>query len=154
MSVIVGLLVLGFALIMLEIFIPGGIVGLFGGASLLFGIWLAYREFGVDGALIAFLVSVVGVVLCLFVEYKILPKTKVGKRLFLEDRVSGRSQPDVGQSELIGATGRAVTALAPSGQIVVDGRKLEACSRSGFLNKGQKVRIDSVDQFKVTVSKI
>lgn len=46
MSVIIGLLILGFALIALEIVIPGGIVGIFGGLSLLAAVGFAFETYG------------------------------------------------------------------------------------------------------------
>ena len=154
MSVIAGLMVLGFALIMIEIFIPGGIVGALGGICLVAGVVVAYQDFGVEGAIITFLVGVVGLAACLFVEFKILPKTPVGKRLFLQNTITGKSQPDVADEDLVGKEGDTLTALSPSGYVRVDGRKFEAASKSGFLEKGDKVRVISYDQFKVTVSKI
>lgn len=154
MSWIVGLMVLGFAFIMLEIFIPGGIVGAIGGLALLAAIWVGYLEYGVEGAILCFLIGAVGLVACLYIEFKILPKSRAGKRLFLQNRISGKSQPDFGDSSIVGMEGRAVTTLSPSGYVLVDGRKFEAFSRSGFLDRGDKVRIESFDQFKVTVSKI
>ncbi len=148
------LIVLGFALIMLEIFIPGGVVGVLGGICLLGGILLSYSSYGAEGAIIAFLVCIVGLAFCLFVELKLLPKTTVGRRLFLSKTIAGKSQRDVADDSFVGKEGSALTALSPSGYVLVDGRKLEASSRSGFLEKGVKVRVDSFDQFKVTVSKI
>ena len=154
MSLVIGFIVLGLALIMIEIFVPGGIVGTIGGISLLGAVYLSYRSYGADGALITFLICGACVVACLFVEFKILPKTAVGRRLFLSHRVSGKSQQEQGDSTLLGQEGNALTALAPSGYVLVGGRKLEAHSCSGFLEKGEKVRVESIDQFKVTVSKL
>lgn len=154
MSVILGLMILGFVLIMVEIFIPGGVVGAIGGVCLLAGVVVAYQDFGAEGAIIAFLVGIVGLAVCLYTEFKILPKTPMGRRLFLGKTISGKSQPDVATEEMQGKEGSTLTALAPSGYVLVEGQKLEAYSRSGFLEKGDKVRVDSFDQFKVTVSKI
>lgn len=153
MSLVIGLMVLGMGLIMLEIFIPGGIVGVFGGICLLASIGVAYNHFGMEGAIIAFGVSLVALVACLWFEFKVLPKTSAGKRFFLRDRVEGKSQKDVGDQAMIGREASAATALAPSGYILLDGRKMEASSRSGFIEKGEAVEIVSFDQFKVTVSK-
>lgn len=154
MSLIVGLMVLGLGLIMLEIFIPGGIVGIFGGMALLVAVGFSYDGYGAEGAILSFAIGLVGLVACLWFEFKVLPKTAAGKRLFLSDRVTGKSQPDVADDSMVGKVGQAATALGPSGYVVVDGRKIEAISRSGFLEKGDSVRIDSYDQFKVTVSKV
>lgn len=153
MSLIVGLMVLGFGLIMLEIFIPGGIVGVFGGISMIAAVYFAYDGYGMEGAIITFAVGLLGLVACLWFEFKVLPKTPAGKRLFLQDKVSGKSQHDFAEDSMIGKEATTATALSPSGYIIFDGKKLEAFSRSGFLEKGELVRIDSFDQFKVTVSK-
>lgn len=154
MSLMVGLMLLGFALIMVEIFIPGGVVGAVGGLCLLISIILAFNSFGMEGAIVAFLVALVGLGICLFVEFKILPKTPVGRRLFLQDRVEGKSQRDVADQSLVGKEGSSLTTLSPSGYVLVDGQRYEAYCRSGFLDKGEKVRVESFDQFKITVSKV
>jgi membrane-bound serine protease (ClpP class) len=154
MSVIIGLLILGFALIALEIFIPGGIVGIFGGISLLAAVGFAYESYAMEGAIIVFGVGLVGVVACLWFEFKVLPKTAAGKKFFLQDQVTGKSQSDVCESDWVGKQGTTATALSPTGYVIVEGRKFEAYSRSGFLDKGELVKVDSFDQFKVTVSKV
>lgn len=154
MSLIVGLMVLGLALIMLEIIVPGGIVGVFGGLCLLAAVGFAYNDFGLEGAILAFGIGLVGLVASLWFEFKILPKTPAGKRFFLQDKISSTSQTTEGNDSMIGKEVSTVTALAPSGYIILDGKKLEAVSRSGFLDKGTLVRIESFDQFKITVSKI
>ncbi|MBK1877897.1 NfeD family protein [Pelagicoccus mobilis] len=153
MSLIVGLMVLGLGLVMLEIFIPGGIVGVFGGISMIAAVVIAYQDLGTEGALITFGIGLVGLVACLWFEFKVLPKTPAGKRLFLQDQVAGKSQHDVADQSMIGKEATTATALAPSGYVILDGKKLEAFSKSGFLEKGESVTIDSYDQFKVTVSK-
>ncbi|EDY82594.1 Nodulation efficiency protein D [Verrucomicrobiia bacterium DG1235] len=154
MSLIIGLMVLGLGLIMLEIFIPGGIVGIFGGLSLLGAIGVAYGDYGAEGAILVFAIGLVGLVGCLMFEFKVLPKTPAGRRLFLQNKIASKSQPDVGDDSMIGKEGKTATALSPSGYVIVEGKKLEAFSRSGFLEKGESVKVDSFDQFKVTVSKL
>lgn len=154
MSLIVGLMVLGFGLVMVEIFVPGGIVGIFGGISMLAAVAIAYNEYDIEGALLTFIIGVVGLVGCLIFEFKVLPRTPMGKRLFLENTISGKSQTEAGFENYVGKEGTTATALAPSGYVLVEGKKLEAYSKSGFLERGEKVRVESFDQFKVTVSKI
>lgn len=154
MSIIVGLVILGFALVMLEIVIPGGIVGIFGGISFMVAVGFAYRSYGMEGAIIVFGIGLVGTVACLWFEFKVLPNTAAGKVFFLQNRIEGKSQPDVIDDGMVGKQGVTATALSPTGYIIVDGKKLEAFSRSGFLDKGESIRIDSYDQFKVTVTKI
>ncbi len=154
MSVIVGLIILGLALFMLEILIPGGIVGIFGGISMLAAVGIAYRNDGLEGAIIVFGIGLIGLVACLWFEFQILPKTAAGKKFFLQNQIQAKSQPDVGEEAMLGKQGMAATALSPSGYILVDGKKLDAISRSGFIEKGEAVKIVSYDQFKITVTKI
>lgn len=154
MTWIAGLMALGFALIMMEIFIPGGIVGLFGGLCLIGSVWASFDQYGLVGAIVSLIVSLIGVVACLWFEFKVIPKTAAGKRLFLQNRIEGKSQPDVGEQDLVGQEGTALTALSPTGYVKVGTQKLEAFSRSGFLDKGQSVKVEAVEQFRITVSKI
>ncbi len=154
MSVIVGLVILGLALFMLEILIPGGIVGIFGGISMLAAVGIAYHNDGLEGAIVVFGIGLIGLVACLWFEFKILPKTAAGKKFFLQNQIQAKSQPDVGEEAMLGKQGTAATALSPSGYILVDGKKLDAISRSGFIEKGEAVKIVSYDQFKITVTKI
>ncbi len=154
MSLIVGLMVLGVALIMIEIFVPGGIVGAIGGICLLVAVGMSFKLYGAEGAIIAFVVSCVVLVGFLIFEFKVLPKTSMGRRFFLTQRIAGTSQGAQAEQGAVGREGLAVTALSPSGYVLVDGQRLEAYSRSGFVDKGEKVRVDSIETFKVTVSKI
>lgn len=154
MSLIVGLMVLGVALIMIEIFVPGGVVGAIGGICLLVAVGMSYRHYGTEGAIIAFLIACAFSVGCLVFELKVLPKTPMGRRFFLTQQISGTSQGAQAELSAVGREGVALTALSPSGYVLVDGQRLEAYSRSGFLDKGEKVRVDSIETFKVTVSKI
>lgn len=154
MSLILGLMILGLGLVMLEIFIPGGIVGIFGGLCLLAAVVFSYQDYGMEGAILVFGIGLVGLVACLWFEFKVLPKTAAGKRFFLQNQVDGKSQPDVVDDSMVGREGLTATALSPSGYVLVDGKKIEAFSRNGFLEKGESVKIDSFDQFKVTVSKL
>ncbi|MBC2606364.1 NfeD family protein [Pelagicoccus albus] len=154
MSLLVGLIILGLGLVMLEIFIPGGIVGIFGGLSLIAAVGFAYDGYGAEGAIIVFLIGLAGLVACLWFEFKVLPKTPAGKKFFLQDKVDGISQNAVGDESMIGKECSTATAMAPSGYILCEGKKMEAVSCSGFIEKGAAVKIESFDQFKVTVSKI
>jgi len=154
MTWIVGLMILGFALVMLEIVIPGGIVGIFGGICLLAAVAVAYQNYRVEGAVISFAIALVGMTACLFFEFKILPKTPMGKRIFLEQTIAGKSQRAIADESIVGQEGMALTALSPSGYVLVGTQKVEAHSRSGFLEEGDRVRVESLDQFKATVSKI
>ena len=48
---------------------------------------------------------------------------------------------------------QALTTLAPSGYVEVEGRRVEAFSQSGLIAKGEQVTIFGVDNFRLIVSK-
>lgn len=142
-----GLLLLGF-----EVFVPGGVLGLIGGALMLGGCVLAFVDFGPTGGGIAVAAAVVLLGLMLWFEFKILPKTPLGARLFLRSAVTGRSQPAPAEpSAVVGRAAEALTALSPTGYVSVDGRRYEAFSRTGFADKGAALNVVGVDTFRLIV---
>lgn len=146
---LVGLIFLGF-----EVFVPGAILGILGTLSLLGGVVVAFMEYGPTGGWTAFGVAAAAVGGLLFLEFRVLPRTRVGKRLFLESAVTGTSQPAVAEAaDVVGRTGQTLTPLSPSGYVDIDGRRYEAFSRTGFVPRGAPVRVVSVDTFRLIVSK-
>lgn len=154
MNAILLLFLIGVILLGFEVFVPGGILGVFGGLALLGGVVLAFLEFGQTGGWSAIAAASGLVVGLLFLEFRVLPSTRVGRRLFLEASVAGTSQPAVAEvASVLDRTGEAATALSPSGYVIVDGRRYEAFCRSGFADKGASVRVVGVDNFRLIVSK-
>lgn len=52
-----------------------------------------------------------------------------------------KKPPPVGQGEMKGKIGVAITNLASSGKVQVDGTVIEAISSEGFIPRGKRVRI-------------
>lgn len=152
MSAIVLLFVVGLMLLGVEVFVPGGILGLVGAVALLGGCILAFIEFGVTGGLLALALAAMLGSLLLYLEFRVLPRTPFGRRLFLRSAVTGRSAADLAAPDLVGRTGEAVTPLAPSGYVRVEGRRYEAYSQSGYLATGTPVRIAGLDNFRLIVT--
>jgi membrane-bound serine protease (ClpP class) len=91
--------------------------------------------------------------LALYAEFGLLPKTRLGKRFFLHDAIGATSQPPVADPAVVGKLCEAVTTLAPSGYVLLDGRRYEAVSRSGHVAAGTTLRVVAVDNFHLTVTK-
>ncbi len=64
-----------------------------------------------------------------------------------------RIKPVTGAVSLIGKIGKAKESLNPSGMILVNGELWQAQSLSGEINEGEKVRIKSMEGFKLFVEK-
>jgi membrane-bound serine protease (ClpP class) len=87
------------------------------------------------------------------VEFGILPKTRLGKRFFLHDSIGAISQPPVADPAIVGKLCEAVTTLAPSGYVLLDGRRYGAFSRSGHVAIGTTLKVVAVDNFRLIVTK-
>jgi membrane-bound ClpP family serine protease len=153
MNTIVLFFIIGLMLLGVEVFVPGGILGVFGGLALLAGVVLAFVEYGQTGGWTAFGVASVLSGGMFYFEFRILPRTRMGRKLFLHSEVAGTSQPPVAEAAgVLDKTGEALTPLSPSGYVMIDGRRYEAFSRSGFVDKGATVRVVGIDNFRLIVS--
>jgi len=140
----------GALLVAFEVVVPGGILGTVGGGALLCAVGLSFYDYGINGGALAFAAALVLVAVVLFVEFKLLPKTAFGRRLFLKSSVTGTAAAEP-LSELVGARGEAMTTLAPSGYVLIDGRQHEAFSRSGFISAGKPVKVVAAESFRLIV---
>ena len=154
MTLVVILFMAGVLLIAAGGFLPGGVLGVIGGAAMVGGVFASYSEFGSFGAVISSSIAFVLIIFALFFEFKILPKTSIGKRLFLNKTIKGVSNYSKASDEVVGQVGKTVTALGPTGFVLLDGVKLEAASKSGFIEKNEQVKVTGKDNFRIIVSKI
>lgn len=151
MTVIGVLFVVGVILLGFEVFLPGGILGVFAGLALLGGCVLAFVDYGLAGGILAVLTAGALVAAMLYFELSILPKTTLGQRFFLNSAIQGKASANSDEN-LRGKSGRTVTALAPSGFIVIDGKRHEAFSRAGFLEADTAVEVVDSDNFRLIVT--
>ena len=132
------LLLLGFALLMAEAFVPTGLLGAGGVTALLFGsLFLFDRDTGVQvSRLVIF--SVAGV----FAAFLVLIVTLV---------VRGQRRPiAVGAEAMVGEIGRAHERLAPSGVVLVHGEYWTADSDEP-VDAGESVRVTAVQGLRLQV---
>ncbi len=152
-TLILALFLLGLIFLGLEIILPGAILGIAGVLLLLGGVAVAWLEHGVQGAAVAFVVAVAAVAALLYLELRVVPRTRFGRRLFLTGAIDGASQPPVADraSDVVGKDAVALTALAPTGLVMVEGRRYEARCDSGFAEEGTRLRVVRVESFQLVV---
>ncbi len=154
MTAIVLLLALGIVLVLLEVIVPGGVLGVLGVLAMLGGCVLAFFDLGAQGGWIATAAAVGALGLSLFIEFKLLPRTRWGRKLFLERSIEGASQEKPAEVAIVGKTGEAVTMMAPTGYVTIEGRRYEAVSQSGLIAKGVAVRVVGVNNFHLIVAQL
>lgn len=153
MNAILILFIVGTILLSAEVFLPGAVAGIIGGLALLAGSVLSFRTYGVSGGLVASGGALGLLVITLYAELVWLPKTAWGKRLVVQARIDGQSQPPQAElSEVLNKPAEALTTLAPSGYVLVEGRRYEAYCRSGLVPKGTALRVTGLDNFRLIVT--
>jgi membrane-bound ClpP family serine protease len=157
-----GLLILGLALIVAEICIPsGGLITIFSVCAFLGSGWFAWRAWwetspGMWWSYVAGVVILVPITLSLALY--ILPRTAVGKRIFLEgptlDEVTPYQREQQRLAELVGKSGKTLTLLNPGGLVLVDGERMHAETRGLLLDPGEPVKVVAVKSNRVVVQPI
>ncbi len=144
----------GVLLLALEVIVPGAILGIAGGISMFLGVLIAFDQFGADGGLVATGVAIAAVAITLYLEFVLLPKSRLARKFSMSATVDATSQPAIAdRAAVVGRRAIAVTALAPSGYVELGERRYEAFSRSGLIASGEAIDIVDVDNFRLIVSK-
>ena len=153
MTMLVLLFAIGILLILAEVIVPGGILGTIGGLMMFAGCVLAFIDYGSLGGLVAVAVALFLGGAALYLEFRYLPKTKIGKRAFLHAEIEGVSAAFGKEAlDLVGKSAEAVTLLSPSGYILVDGHRYEAFCQSGQAPVGSFLEIIGADNFRLIVT--
>jgi membrane-bound ClpP family serine protease len=153
MTAILILFLLGVALLALDVFAASFILALGGAAVMFGGAAVAYRNFGAGAAGAAGLAALVLLALTIYLEIVILPKTRFGRGLIVHSASGAPQAPLATLSAVVGRDAAALTTLAPSGYVLVDGQRYEAFCQSGHADKGALLRVVGLDNFRVIVSK-
>lgn len=153
MTLVILLFAVGILLVATEVIVPGAILGIIGGLLMVGGSVLAFYEFGAVGGFIALGLALLVGAIALFIEFRIVPKTKIGRRAFLTEESRGVSAA-VGKEAvaLVGQPAEALTMLSPSGYVRVDGRRYEAFCQSGQAPVGAALEVIGADSFRLIVT--
>lgn len=149
------LLALGIVLIVLEFFVPGGIIGALGVASIVGSLLMSGYSLNnmILSVSIAFVVAIVaGIVLFKYVG----AERGLFKHIILQDRTT----TDLGyisntdRSGLLGSIGVAVTPLRPSGTAVIGDERVDVVTEGGFVDRDAAVKVVKVEGVRVVVREI
>jgi membrane-bound serine protease (ClpP class) len=152
------LLMVGFTLIVAEIFLPsGGLILIMCVIAFIASLWCATKAwygtapvaFGIYLASIVLLIPAVVVG-----TFKIFPRTPMGKRLIgapTTAEVTPYVEEQAHLTSLIGRIGKTITPLIPGGMVDVDGERLHAFSQGVLIDPGVDVEIMDVRGTRVRV---
>jgi len=142
----------GLVLFLAEFIIPGMISGIIGTVMIIASIVLVIANYP-DLAVFGVVVQLLGVLAAVFGGMYLLPRSRYGKYLILQDSQQaekGWVSAD-GENALVGAEGSVHTALRPAGSIVVNGKRYDAVANGAFIDKGRRIRVIEVHGSRVVV---
>lgn len=148
MILIIGLILLGIILLILEILVlPGLVAGIIGGLMILASVLWMYQDYGTTAGHITAITSFSVTVAAIWWSLK----SKAWMRYGLKDQLEGKVNDvaSLGLSE--GDEGRTLSALRPSGTLIIGNRKIEGQTTGEFLDAGTKVIVTKVLPNKVIV---
>lgn len=135
------LVILGLFLILVEFYIPGAVMGILGGFSILAGILIFASQ---TTSLLAIILFVAGtavsvVLLIRFAIWRIV-KAKPQYSIYSDHDQEG-FQASSFDKTAIGKVGTVLTDLKPGGYILIEGIQHPAISISGYIPKGEHVLV-------------
>ena len=153
MIFIVLLVVAALVLVFFEVILPGGILGLMALGCVIGATILGYMDYGALGGITVFVASLLAVTILIFLEFKLLAKTKLRKGFFLDKSITGHSNEEPAEDSITGQEGITLTRLNPTGRVEIEGESYEAFSQDGYLEANEQITVVAKDNFKLIIKK-
>lgn len=146
---------LGFAVVILELFVPSaGMLGVAAAILLLSGVITAFFDDMQTGTIMLF-VTALGLPFLLALMIKVWPNTPIGRRILIgrmtAQEVLPQNESYTTLKELEGQLGIAKTKMLPSGLIVVNDRKYDAVSDGFPIEAGQPIKVTAIRGTRIYV---
>ena len=141
-------LTLAIGLLMFELYIPGGILGIAGTVCLAAAVITAYIVLGRPAAHYVLVAILVGGGVYLWWSIAIFPRSRFAGPVVSKTSIA---RPDHGLDHLVGKEGVSTTPLRPAGTAEVEGEPIDVISEGRFVPSGRPVRVVRVDGARVVV---
>jgi len=148
-TLIIILIVIGLALMVVEVVVlPGITVAGVGGVILIgSGVYLTFRWFGNTAGTFALIGT--GVLFIIFLIYVLREKT--WDRLSLHSEIDSRVNVVDTNDIKIGDKGMTVSRLAPIGKILIHGKIMEGKSEFGLIDENREIEVVHVNESTIVV---
>mgnify|MGYP001571343946 CR=1 FL=1 len=136
------------AILVLEVFVPsGGVLAVLGGLGLLVSIYYGFQisPFLGIGQILA---SIIAVPLMFFYGLK---KLTLNKKMDTEE---GFHSDKSGMDYLLNKQGVALTALRPSGTIIIEGKRFDVVTEGEMIDKDTPVKIAKIEGARIIVKAV
>jgi membrane-bound serine protease (ClpP class) len=149
------LFVIGLLLIVAELFLPGGLIGILGLAAIFGSFFLASENIIHMGISILIAITI-SIVASIFMIKVLGRKMSIFKKIILNDSTNTEQGyvSNVNRVELLDKQGITLTQLRPAGKIMIEDEIIDAVSEGAFIQKDQKVKVIKVEGSRIVVREI
>ena len=147
-ALIIIVLAVGLILLTLEIVaLPGGIAGGIGILMLAFGIWWTYNKYST----LAGTCVLIGCIILTIVFLVFLLKSKTWKKFSLKEESDSKVNQIDAKTIQVGAHGKTVARLAPTGKALIDGELVEVHAVNKFIDPDKPIEVIAVEGYRIDV---
>jgi membrane-bound ClpP family serine protease len=150
---IVVLIIVGFLMLAAEVFVPGMVLGLLGGLCLAGAVVVAFVYYDAVTGSIVFAGVCVLTLTGFMAWLAMFPRTAIGRRVMLQKSLVKGVGERAAPSELMGAQGRALTALRPAGTASIGGKRVDVVAESDFIGRDEPIVVVREEGLRIVVRK-
>ena len=143
----------GFVLIGMEIFLPGGILGIIGALIWLAAATVGYLQFEAPWNTFSALSLLFLLIITFILWMRFFPKSKIGKSLTLNENLND-SQSHTKPTIEIGTTGKSISNLRPSGIALINGRRTDVLAEANWIEADKPIYVVSNQNATVKVREV
>jgi len=153
MSWYITLLVCGLFLIGIEIFVPGGVLGIFGAAALIGAAVIGFSIFPPVLGWLSLFVILALTGLAVFIWMKYLPQSPIGRMLSLSQSITEKDQDN--SPWKVGMRGIALSELRPAGKAQIEEHRVDVIAEdSAWIGHNATVEIVRVAGNRIYVREV
>jgi len=134
----------GVVVILAEIILPsGGILSVLAAGLIGYSLYSVFANASAGAGLVFIIVDLVTLPILVFVGIKLMAKSPATLRTMLS-RQNGVNSQSADENRYLGAAGRALTDLRPSGMALINEERVDVVTRGEYLEKGSDVIVIAV----------
>jgi membrane-bound ClpP family serine protease len=145
------LLVSGVLLLCIEVFVPGGVLGIAGTVLIIWAVVEGYRTLGPEQGTYLMIGVMVFFGIALYLWVRFFPRSPFGRWMSLGATAKGYRAAEDDLEELMGREGVARSPLRPSGVAEIDGRRVDVVTEGGMISRGAQVKVIEIEGNRVVV---
>jgi membrane-bound ClpP family serine protease len=149
---VITLIIVGILLLLLEVLvIPGtGITGIIGFATLIAGIWIAYKDLGVYEGNIVLGITVIVNILAVWLAIR----SKTWQKAALHAKIDGKINQIENVDLKVGDRGVTISRCAPMGKAEFNNTFVEVDARTEFIDQDKEIEIVKIEGNKIFIKLI